>query len=200
MDDSIFVPMKVLNELRHQALEELEEQLLGRYRRALPGKLPGNLSKRSHLHQSLTFLYTCPVKIPRQERLLVRDPEHQRVYFPYCLMEKYLEKGLANSKEMYLSLPHITRGNPPEGYLEQIKKWLKQGMTGFLVRNLESYSRLRKLGLTGKCVLDHSLYTWNDEALAFWKSQGVLRTTVPLELNEKELRHRDNENSRNDQV
>ena len=194
MDDSIFVPMKVLNELRHQALEELEEQLLGRYRRALPGKLLEFVQKKSFTPVSDLPVYVSCENIQAGE-LLVRDPDIRGIYFPYCLMEKYLEKGLANSKEMYLSLPHITRGNPPEGYLEQIKKWLKQGMTGFLVRNLESYSRLRRLGLTGKCVLDHSLYTWNDEALAFWKSQGVLRTTVPLELNEKELRHRDNENS-----
>ena len=100
-------------------------------------------------------------------------------------MEKYLQAGLSQGKEMYLSLPHITRGNPPKGYLDQIQKWLKEGMTGLLVRNLESYSRLAELGFSEKCVLDHSLYTWNDEAIHFWKNQKILRNTVPLELNEK---------------
>ena len=66
---------------------------------------------------------------------------------------------------------------------------------GFLVRNLESYSALAQMGLADKCVLDHSLYTWNDEAIRFWKDQGILRNTVPLELNEKELRHRENAGS-----
>ena len=96
---------------------------------------------------------------------------------------------------MYLSLPHITRENPPEGYMEQVKKWLEAGLSGFLVRNLESYSALAQMGLADKCVLDHSLYTWNDEAIRFWKDQGILRNTVPLELNEKELRHRENAGS-----
>ena len=68
-------------------------------------------------------------------------------------------------------------------------------MTGLLVRNLESYSRLAELGFSEKCVLDHSLYTWNDEAIHFWKNQKILRNTVPLELNEKELRHRENAGS-----
>ena len=72
-----------------------------------------------------------------------------------------MQTGLDNGKEMYLSLPHITRENPPEGYMEQVKKWLEAGLSGFLVRNLESYSALAQMGLADKCVLDHSLYTWN---------------------------------------
>ena len=33
MEDSVFVPMKTLNEARHQALENLKEKLLRKYRR-----------------------------------------------------------------------------------------------------------------------------------------------------------------------
>ena len=69
------------------------------------------------------------------------------------------------------------------------------GMKGLLVRNLESFAMAAKQGLASLCVLDHSLYTWNDEAQAFWAEQGILRNTIPLELNEKELRHRVNGNS-----
>ena len=39
------------------------------------------------------------------------------------------------------------------------------------------------------------MYTWNDEAVDFWIGQHVMRNTVPLELNEGEIRHRDNRNS-----
>lgn len=59
---------------------------------------------------------------------------------------------------MYLSLPHITRGNPPKGYLDQIQKWLKEGMTGLLVRNLESYSRLAELGFLRNACWTFPLY------------------------------------------
>ena len=33
MENSVFVPMKILNEARHQALEDLKEKLLRKYRR-----------------------------------------------------------------------------------------------------------------------------------------------------------------------
>ena len=47
----------------------------------------------------------------------------------------------------------------------------------------------------GKCILDASMYTWNDQSVDFWREEGVLRNTVPLELNEGELKHRDNTSS-----
>lgn len=68
-------------------------------------------------------------------------------------------------------------------------------MKGFLVRNLESYAVLKKMGYGEKCILDASMYTWNDQSVDFWREEGVLRNTVPLELNEGELKHRDNTSS-----
>ena len=68
-------------------------------------------------------------------------------------------------------------------------------MKGFLVRNLESYAILKKMGYGEKCILDASMYTWNDQSVDFWREEGVLRNTVPLELNEGELKHRDNTSS-----
>lgn len=194
MGDSVFIPMKVLNEVRHQALKELEEQILIKYRRPSVTFSENITSETPNISEDrLLFYASC--EDSETARMLCEEEQIRGIYLPYRLMEQYLELGLEKGKEMYLSLPHITRGEEPDGYCVQIDKWLKQGMTGFLVRNLESLSRLKNRGLLGKCVLDHSLYTWNDEAVRFWEKQGVLRNTVPLELNEKELRHRQNKGS-----
>ena len=192
-----------------QALEELQEKLLEKYRRDKAEKMieaemkPEESASSTERSASNYVSYGVEGAIPvyascetdEAAEILCREKGIQGIYLPYLLMEKYLQAGLSQGKEMYLSLPHITRGNPPKGYLDQIQKWLKEGMTGLLVRNLESYSRLAELGFSEKCVLDHSLYTWNDEAIHFWKNQKILRNTVPLELNEKELRHRENAGS-----
>ena len=58
------------------------------------------------------------------------------MYLPFSVMEKCLEQGLEQDLEMYLATPHIMRGELPQGFLETAGKWLKQGMTGFLVRSL----------------------------------------------------------------
>lgn len=213
MGDSIFVPMKALNEVRRQLIEALEKKLVETYRRDFDsvraakiagGEMSGTKKvlpdpekdKRSGAQKNggePPIYVSCENE--EAAELLCQEEGIRGIYLPYAVMKKYLHRGLENGKEMYLSLPHITRGNPPEGYLDQIRKWLEEGMTGFLVRNLESYSRLARMGWASKCVLDHSLYTWNNESVLFWKEQGVQRNTVPLELNEKELRHRINTES-----
>ena len=208
MEDSVFVPMKILNEARHQALEDLKEKLLQKYRRNVGDERVKRIAEETPA--KISAIAACdnvpckkeeyiPVYVSCESEeaseVLCQKDGIQGIYLPYALIEKHLQTGLDNGKEMYLSLPHITRENPPEGYMEQVKKWLEAGLSGFLVRNLESYSALAQMGLADKCVLDHSLYTWNDEAIRFWKDQGILRNTVPLELNEKELRHRENAGS-----
>ena len=71
-----------------------------------------------------------------------------------------MEQGLQKEKELYLSLPRITRGKMPEEYRKKALTWLSMGMKGFLVRNLESYAILKKMGYGEKCILDASMYTW----------------------------------------
>src|SRR5699024_8051627 len=68
---------------------------------------------------------------------------------------------------------------------------LGKDIDGFLVRNLEELGYLKELGLENKIVCDYSLYTFNDIAGEFLRDLGVLRTTVPLELNGNEIREKD---------
>lgn len=63
---------------------------------------------------------------------------------------------------------------------------------GFLVRNLEELGYLSKLGLQEKIITDYSVYTFNNHAKNMLDEWGVMRTTVPLELNGKEIHARDN--------
>ena len=194
MDENIFIPMKMLNEVRRQALESLEEEILKSYRREEVEKNSQHTNKKADKIQK-----TLPIYISCEEKstalALYKREGIQGMYLNGDAMEACLDEGVSRGMEMYLSLPHIMRGEFPENLLAQIDNWLDRGMTGFLVRNLETFAVLRKAGLAEKCVLDHSMYTWNDEAADFWKDQKVLRNTVPLELNEGEIRHRDNRDS-----
>lgn len=199
MDGDIFVPMKTLNEARRQALEALEEEMLRPCRRtavcARRKPAPDNLRSASGeaSHKSLPIYASCEEK--ETALALYKSEGLQGMYLYGDAMEECLDEGVRRGMEMYLAMPHIMRRELPEEMNSRIRDWLNRGMTGFLVRNLETFAILKKAGLAGKCVLDHSMYTWNDEAEAFWNEQKVLRNTVPLELNEGEIRHRNNQNS-----
>lgn len=194
MGEHIFVPVKILNELRREAIAQLEHELCSPYRRSahdtpvFARTVPKSAaSKKAHI------LVSCESR--EQALHLCTNPELSGMYLYYDAMQSLMSKGIQKQKELYLILPYITRGTAPEGFFETCRQWLSEGMKGFLVRNLESYGMLRKLGWQKYCVLDASVYTWNNEAIAFWQKESVLRNTVPYELNEKEIAHRMNSNS-----
>ena len=193
----IFVPVKVLNEVRRDALSQLREALIGCQKRAQVTKQPTKSKNQAACHRRVTDSLPVYVSCERSDtaEVLLNEPGITGFYFPFDTMEKYFSPELAANSELYLSTPHIHRGEIPEKWLRSAQKWLEQGMKGFLVRNLESYAVLKKMGYGEKCILDASMYTWNDQSVDFWREEGVLRNTVPLELNEGELKHRDNTSS-----
>ena len=181
-----------------RALESLENELLKPYKRE-ENNGKKRLSEDAGRKADSPKQKNLPIYISCEEKstalaLYKREGIHG-MYLNADAMEVCLDDCVSRGMEMYLSLPHIMRGEMPRELLTRIREWMDRGMTGFLVRNLETFAVLRKAGLAEKCVLDHSMYTWNDEAADFWKDQKVLRNTVPLELNEGEIRHRDNRDS-----
>ncbi|MDD7220517.1 MAG: DUF3656 domain-containing protein, partial [Clostridia bacterium] len=194
MDNNIFVPVKTLNEVRRMALEELEQKIESRYKRNTP-KLYSFEKKKENIEntENLPFYVSCENS---DTALILMEKDGLRgMYLPFSAMETCLVPGLEKGLDMYLALPHMVRGRIPSDYIRKAKEWIQQGMKGFLVRNTEAFAILKEEGLGDKCILDHSMYTWNDEAVHFWDRQGVLGNTVPLELNEGEIRHRDNRKS-----
>ena len=174
MDGNIFVPVKLLNELRRNALAALGEELCApMYRKAADR----------------------PVFATMEGSPAGKNGSIPGIFISCETMEQAMARGIQNQKELYLAFPYIAREQAPEHFFETALRWLEEGMKGFLVRNLESYGMLKKQGLEKSAVLDATMYTWNNEAVDFWEKQDILKNTVPLELKEAEMRHRDNRNS-----
>ena len=197
MDENIFIPVKLLNELRRSATEQLEEALVAPMQRKAPEKkLYRTSGESSHSGDNSSFLLFASCETEEQFNVLKNIPEIHGLYLPADLMETAISTELFQKKDLYLAFPHVTRGNAPSALRTRYMDWISTGrIKGFLVRNLESFSSLKEAGLARHCVIDASLYTWNNEAVSFWNEQGILRNTMPLELNGKELLHRDNRNS-----
>ena len=67
----------------------------------------------------------------------------------------------------------------------------KPYISGVLIRNLESLQYLRTNHYHGKIIGDLHLYALNRKAYVTLKDLGLTRSTVPVELNQKELSKRD---------
>lgn len=208
MGEGIFLPMQQLNELRRNALEKLRQKVLAQYRRSL------SEAAKQQIHckqQEMTGWEENPAEelsasvITKQQlEAVLKVPEITRVYADCGMFraETFREEVLQavttvreKGKTLYLTLPHIVRDRELNGRAEAFAELAEAGLGGFLVRNLETFGTLKRLGLEKSAVLDANLYTMNNESRKFWKNQGSAGDTVPLELNQKELRFRQNTGS-----
>ena len=115
----IFVPVKVLNEVRRDALSQLREALIGCQKRAQVTKQPTKSKDQAACHRRVTDSLPVYVSCERSDtaEVLLNEPGITGFYFPFDTMEKYFSPELAASSELYLSTPHIHRGEIPEKWL-----------------------------------------------------------------------------------
>lgn len=201
-DEAGFLPMQSINELRRQGLEELQKEILKKYRRELPERTQKNRVKNSKTSEKMPVFYAS-VETREQLEAVLEEKDIQGVY---CHISMFDKKQLwkeafetmyqvhKRGKEFYLALPYMLRDGQLMDMEQEFLKMAEQ-CEGFLVRNLEELGYLSKLGLLEKAVTDYSVYTFNDNAKNTLDEWGVMRTTVPLELNGKEIHARDNEKS-----
>lgn len=202
MGDNIFVPMQQLNELRRTALEQLKQQILAPYKRKLPQRETVCQTKVADRPTKVEL--SASVRTMEQLEAVWAAPDICRIYADCGMFSKkefvpqvtkWIKKAEEAGKAFYLHLPHVVRDRELDGRSEHFTELVEKGLAGFLVRNLESYGILRKMGMQDKTVLDYNVYTMNTECQEFWKKQNVAWDTVPLEMNQKEIRHRENTNS-----
>ncbi|MBR2528970.1 MAG: U32 family peptidase [Blautia sp.] len=202
MPQGCFLPLRSLNEFRREMVPRIEKAMCAPFIRT-PLSAGAGFSVQSHPSQEQKSVRPSPKPLPiyvscereEQAKLALAHPDVTGLYLPGKLVKVFLEEGKQKKKEIYWALPYVLRDEDTIALKTAWSEGLAGGLRGFLVRSLESLALMKSLGWAGKCVLDHTMYAWNDRAVSFFREQGVVRMSLPLELNEGELRHRDNRDS-----
>lgn len=203
MDGDVFVPNGVLNQLRRDALKQLEEQMLAEFVRQEAEISVHETQKTQLKSKDESIICSCETR-EQFEAVLDNGISVNTVYVDVQMYEKdSLVESLSEDigrahqrdKEIYVKLPAIFRGHTSKFYDEAKDRILHLEMDGFVVRNYEELSFVKEAFPDTKIVIDHSLYTYNNYAKQAFAEFDVYRDTIPLELNQKEIRHRDNQNS-----
>ena len=203
MDPDAYLPMQALNQLRRDGIAALEAAVLGHFKREVIGeKIPG-IKGRETLQAAEKMVggtaFPTSVLVSQLSMLdVVRDFEQVSLMYlePWLLGEKGLYKAVEDmrrsGRKVYLAMPHIFRDDSRRRWDKNWTELLKSGIfDGYLIRNMESLAFLEAHELIhpgNNVVGDYQLYTMNRQADIYYKGLGLARTTVPLELNYKELR------------
>ena len=209
--ENVFVPNGALNKLRRDAISGLCDKLLKKYYRndaryadmSRLTALPEHVVKSDAAHDEAINDYTtiCSCMTRAQLDTLIGYECFDVFYLDFDMYDrKTLIQQFADdvksitkrNKKVYLMLPTIFRADSSD-YLVSIAKELdKVSFEGFVVKNYEELYLTENLFTGKKVILDHNMYTFNDVSKSAFFEHGVSGDTVPLELNSKEIMHRNN--------
>lgn len=209
--ENVFVPNGALNRLRRDAISGLCDKLLKRYYRndaryadmSRLTALPEHVVKSDAAHDEAINDYTtiCSCMTRAQLDTLIGYDCFDVFYLDFDMYDrKTLIQQFADDvqsltkrkKKVYLMLPTIFRADSSDYFVSIAKELDKVSFEGFVVKNYEELYLTENLFTGKKVILDHNMYTFNDVSKSAFFEHGVSGDTVPLELNSREIMHRNN--------
>lgn len=209
--ENVFVPNGALNKLRRDAISGLCDKLLKKYYRndaryadmSRLTVLPEHVVKSDAAHDEAINDYTtiCSCMTRAQLDTLISYECFDVFYLDFdmydrnTLIQQFSDdvKCLTKrNKKVYLMLPTIFRADSSDYFVSIAKELDKVSFEGFVVKNYEELYLTENLFTGKKVILDHNMYTFNDVSKSAFFEHGVSGDTVPLELNSREIMHRNN--------
>lgn len=212
--ENVFVPNGALNKLRRDAISGLCDKLLEKYYRndaryadiSSMCELPEHVVKSDAAHEdgavnAKDYTTICSCMTRAQLDTLISYDCFDVFYLDFDMYDrKTLIQQFADdvkcltkrNKKVYLMLPTIFRADSSDYFVSIAKELDKVSFEGFVVKNYEELYLTENLFTGKKVILDHNMYTFNDVSKSAFFEHGVSGDTVPLELNSKEIMHRNN--------
>lgn len=209
--ENVFVPNGALNKLRRDAISGLCDKLLKKYYRddarytdmSRLTALPEHVVKSDAAHDEAINDYTtiCSCMTRAQLDTLIGYECFDVFYLDFdmydrnTLIQQFADdvKCLTKrNKKVYLMLPTIFRADSSDYFVSIAKELDNVSFEGFVVKNYEELYLTENLFTGKKVILDHNMYTFNDVSKSAFFEHGVSGDTVPLELNSREIMHRNN--------
>lgn len=212
--ENVFVPNGALNKLRRDAISGLCDKLLKKYYRddaryadiSSMCELPEHVVKSDPTHEdgavnAKDYTTICSCMTRAQLDTLISYDCFDVFYLDFdmydrnTLIQQFADdvKCLTKrNKKVYLMLPTILRADSSDYFVSIAKELDKVSFEGFVVKNYEELYLTENLFTGKKVILDHNMYTFNDVSKSAFFEHGVSGDTVPLELNSREIMHRNN--------
>ena len=212
--ENVFVPNGALNKLRRDAISGLCDKLLKKYYRndaryadiSSMCELPEHVVKSDAAHEdgavnARDYTTICSCMTRAQLDTLIGYDCFDVFYLDFdmydrkTLIQQFEDdvKSLTKrNKKVYLMLPTIFRADSSDYFVSIAKELDTVSFEGFVVKNYEELYLTENLFTGKKVILDHNMYTFNDVSKSVFFEHGVSGDTVPLELNSREIMHRNN--------
>lgn len=186
IDEGIFMPVSVLNDLRRRAVEALEKSVISKYKNKAE-KIYTNKNKANASTKEKRL--TVSVNTFSQFLAAAYYRNVDTIYFEMNkdLMENYMDcidMCRKNDIKFFAALPRIYREYTKKIYGPFIDELKTSAIDGFLIRSAGQ----KELIGNKPFVVDYNMNVFNSAAINEWKKQGALRISLSPELNLAEIK------------
>lgn len=214
IEDGIFIPMSEIKKLKRAAVDTLSDHILTEWEIK-----EGEKRKTSNAENNDAFnrnIFNLGSPASGKPGLSSKKPDSTEKYFFSCLFDDQLATLITNKnveniiipaslflrlkdreniiarKNIFIDLPSVIRDEDRK-HLERIMKEAEDfDIKGFFASSYDSLYFLKNHGIApAKIYLSPEIYSFSDYSGKALKSLGYEKQSVPYELNENELRHRD---------
>lgn len=202
IDDNIFIPLKVLNEIRREALEKLNLEILKRYTRddsnvrEYEGFIYPSINRKNN--EKIKFNILCEsieqieatIDFAKDENIVFDELSIESELVCTTILEKKLENIKLYAESFNLYMPHIFREEAKRFFDKNLESIKKYKFDNFIVRSLEEIFYIREnVDKYANIILDYNIYAYNKNTMDFYNEKfDVKRLTYPLELNLNEMK------------
>lgn len=201
-DNPAFLPVSILNELRRTAYDKLKKAIIERNgfgtREKINLQSIQNLFIENQDSSCKSRKISACVQTIEQLFLVKQKPFISRIYLESDELLKLskekiieileeLQNELSPEQSLFLALPHLYEEGRNNIDNETFQIFESSFLSGYLARNLEELSMLRKLKTRKAIATDYLIYAMNVETVKFLDKFHLQSMNLPIELNYNEL-------------
>ncbi len=191
MDEDVFLPIGEIKELRRSFIKQIEQEILGQFQKQ--NAVPINSERKPDKTEISKESSVSATVWNREQFQTILDYAFLKTIYlevaQFSMEElKYcISLGKKQNRKIFLALPYVFRMKNEQFFQKRYLNVLSQ-VDGVLIRNMEEYFWIQEQSLNLEICFDYNIYMMNDFAFDFYK-QFHGATTLPIELNAKELRN-----------
>lgn len=194
LPEGLMLPASVLNQLRRDALQALEEKILADWRRpARPRVTPGSMDAAPPVKPQQVRLAAAVGSLAAAEA--ARDAGADHIYWR-AWRDRFDSAAFAREVQglgglgvpVSVILPTIALQRELPLWRERLAACRQAGITGIAAGNPWVFAVLQELGWQPEITADLGLNVFNTAAALFWRGHGAGRIALSRELNREQLR------------
>ena len=184
LDDNLFIPTSIINEIRRQAINRIEEKILDSFKRKIDLKIENNFTNEdSSIQEKALLLNTLNLSYDYSNL-----KHFDKIYIPlkYFADKNYTEilKVLENKSNLYIYMPVVEK----DRYLSTIESLTKKAINSFkikgaVVSEMSSIHLFKNIDI----IANYNFNIFNSYTAFELKKLGFTNITLSPELTPDEL-------------